>query len=64
MLENECFEWFWILAVLPFIEHCVGILRKSLMKVLTILAKEMTSLMMKKMINIVQPAIRAVPTSA
>jgi hypothetical protein len=34
------------------------------MKVLTILAQAMTGPVMKKMINIVQPAIRAVTTSA
>ena len=64
MLVQECFEWFRRTLVIPvFIEHCVGILRKSLMKVLTILAQEMSSPMVKKMINIVQAAIRAVPTS-
>ena len=60
MLVQECFEGFRRTIVIPvFIEHCVGILRKSLMKVLTILAQEMSSPMVKKMINIVQAATRS-----
>jgi hypothetical protein len=63
MLVNESFEWFWTLVIFCFIEHCVGILWENLMKVLTILAQEMSSPMMKKMIIIVQATIRTVPTS-